>query len=124
MNGDPVVHQRTFASNDESIEPIAQADGDSWAHYFVDPIGFPERLLDGSGREVWEARRHAWRATASGQVVSTPVRSPGQLHDDEASIAYNRWRYFDGECGRFLSSDPAGLRGGINEFAYAPNPRR
>src|SRR5690606_38302679 len=31
VNGDPVVHQRTFASNDESIEPIAQADGDSWA---------------------------------------------------------------------------------------------
>ncbi|MFU0889384.1 RHS repeat-associated core domain-containing protein, partial [Kluyvera sichuanensis] len=32
------------------------------------------------------------------------------------------FRYYAPECGRFVSQDPIGLRGGLNLYAYAPNP--
>lgn len=35
---------------------------------------------------------------------------------------YNRYRYYSPYVGRFISKDPIGLLGGLNTFAYAPNP--
>ncbi|HBL6727745.1 TPA: RHS repeat-associated core domain-containing protein [Serratia liquefaciens] len=35
---------------------------------------------------------------------------------------YNRRRYYDPDAGQFISRDPIGLTGGINEYQYAPNP--
>ncbi|ECA8973296.1 RHS repeat-associated core domain-containing protein, partial [Salmonella enterica subsp. enterica serovar Omuna] len=37
---------------------------------------------------------------------------------------YNLFRYYAPECGRFVSQDPIGLAGGLNLYAYAPNPLR
>jgi len=37
-------------------------------------------------------------------------------------LHYNRHRYYDHHAGRFISSDPIGLLGGLNVHQYAPNP--
>ncbi|EAA6145441.1 type IV secretion protein Rhs, partial [Salmonella enterica subsp. enterica] len=37
-------------------------------------------------------------------------------------LHYNLFRYYAPECGRFVSQDPIGLKGGLNLYAYAPNP--
>jgi RHS repeat-associated protein len=35
---------------------------------------------------------------------------------------YDRHRYYDPECGRFINQDPIGLLGGDNNYLYVPNP--
>jgi RHS repeat-associated protein len=37
------------------------------------------------------------------------------------NLFYNRFRYYDPACGRFISPDPVGLLGGANIYAYAPS---
>lgn len=33
----------------------------------------------------------------------------------------HRFRYYDPDCGRFVSQDPIGVLGGGNSYQYAPN---
>jgi RHS repeat-associated protein len=54
--------------------------------------------------------------------VHQPLRFQGQYFDEETGLHYNRFRYYDPDCGRFVSQDPIGLEGGSNLFLYAPNP--
>lgn len=39
---------------------------------------------------------------------------PGQYHDEESGLYYNRYRYYLPEAGRYASQDPLGLGGGPN----------
>jgi RHS repeat-associated protein len=47
-----------------------------------------------------------------------PLRLPGQYFDVETGLHYNYYRDFDPSLGRYGESDPVGLRGGLNTYAY------
>ncbi|MDD3654014.1 MAG: SpvB/TcaC N-terminal domain-containing protein [Desulfotomaculaceae bacterium] len=67
------------------------------------------------GATAYQANNAAVRAAAK------RYRYTGMERDEESGLCYHGARYYACWLGRWASSDPAGLAGGANLFAYANN---
>ena len=89
-------------------------------------------LTDDAGVAVWSAQYDPFGSAAvnedlddNGVNVSLNVRFPGQYYDAESFLHYNYFRYYDPSTGRYITSDPIGLNGGLNAYGYAvQNPNK
>ena len=90
--------------------------------YYVhnDRLGTPQVMTDGAATVVWRASYDPFgKAEVVTDAVELNVRFPGQYFDQETGLHYNYFRYYDPGTGRYLTSDPIGLYGGLNTYAYA-----
>jgi RHS repeat-associated protein len=68
---------------------------------------------------VWDAVRKPFgRRYVTVEQVEMPLGFPGQYYDRESGNFYNYYRDYDPATGRYLQSDPIGLRGGLNTYVY------
>ncbi|WP_323002988.1 RHS repeat-associated core domain-containing protein [Denitromonas sp.] len=90
----------------------------------TDHLGTPRLLTDATRAPRWR-----WTSPPFGEVlpeddpsglgaVTFNLRFPGQYYDKETGLHYNFNRYYDPGTGRYLQSDPIGLQGGWNTYAY------
>lgn len=69
---------------------------------------------------VWRWEGEAFGNTVAEKLVgfSINLRFPGQYFDAETNLHYNHFRYYDPTLGRYITSDPIGLLGGLNTYNY------
>ncbi len=86
----------------------------------MDQLNTPRAARDQSGNVVWRWESDAFGSTAptanAGVVVN--LRFPGQYYDQQSGLNYNANRDYDPSSGRYVESEPIGLRGGVNTYAY------
>ncbi|MES9842252.1 MAG: RHS repeat-associated core domain-containing protein [Candidatus Thiodiazotropha endolucinida] len=90
----------------------------------TDHLGAVVKATDSTQTLVWDAERKPFgeRSVITAQI-EMPLGFPGQYFDEETGNYYNYFRDYDPSTGRYLQSDPIGLEGGINTYAYvAGNP--
>ena len=89
--------------------------------YYVhnDHLGTPLAKTDEQADVVWRASYDPYgKAELTVNAVELNARFPGQYFDQETGLHYNYFRYYDPETGRYITSDPIGLNGGLNTYEY------
>jgi RHS repeat-associated protein len=105
--------------------------GVSLFYIHTDHLNTPRRITRPSDNAVlWRWDSDPFGTTAANedadgdsQMFAFSLRFPGQYLDTETGLHYNYFRDYDPNIGRYVQSDPIGLDGGINTYAYvAGNP--
>ncbi|MEB7482996.1 DUF6531 domain-containing protein [Escherichia coli] len=93
--------------------------------YHCDHRGLPLALISEDGNTAWRGEYDEWGNQLNEEnpyYLHQPYRLPGQQHDEESGLYYNRNRYYDPLQGRYITQDPIGLAGGWNLYNYPLNP--
>ena len=90
--------------------------------YYIhnDHLNTPQVVTNQSQQVVWMGDYEPFGRLAANQTNSIELfsRFPGQYLDPETNLYYNYFRDYDPSIGRYIESDPIGLEGGINTYAY------
>jgi RHS repeat-associated protein len=105
--------------------PVATLRGTSIYYVQTDHLNAPKKVTQPSNNAVrWSWDRAPFGTTAPNENPSGlgtflyNLRLPGQFYDTETGLSYNYYRDYDPSIGRYVQSDPIGLRGGLNTYAY------
>lgn len=110
--------------------PIAVVKSGSPAYIETDHLGTPRQVIDRATNAVlwrWDFLGNTFGANAAnaspGGGVAYPfnLRFPGQYFDGETGLHYNYFRDYEAATGRYVESDPIGLRGGMATYVYVKN---
>lgn len=104
-------------------DPVYVKVGGQYHYAQNDQLGTPFKLTNNTGVINWQAYRTSFGETIldSTNSLTYNQRFPGQYYDSETGLYYNWNRYYDPKTGRYISSDPIGLAGGLNSYLYVEN---
>ena len=107
-------------------QPVAVATGGQLYFVHADRLGTPQRITDTNENIVWDTTYQPFGQPASlTTLVTYNLRLPGQYADQESGLNYDYFRDYDPSVGRYIQSDPIGLGGGLDTYAYVGgNPLR
>jgi RHS repeat-associated protein len=102
---------------------VAEIDdtGSSPVMYYVstDHLGRPQKMTDATATVVWDGVFDPFgNVTSVSGSTTNLLMFPGQYYDSETQLSQNWDRDYDPTIGKYVESDPIGLRGGINTYAY------
>ncbi len=91
--------------------------------YYIhnDHLNTPQVITNQNQQVVWMGDYEPFGKVAANANNSIEIfsRFPGQYLDQETGLYYNYFRDYDPSIGRYIESDPIGLEGGVNTYAYA-----
>jgi RHS repeat-associated protein len=89
--------------------------------YFVqDHLGSTTGLTNSSGTIVAQISYDSFGNPGTGTNL-TRYTYTGREFDADSGLYYYRARWYDAKVGRFISEDPIGFGGGVNQFRYVGN---
>ncbi|WP_231118116.1 RHS repeat-associated core domain-containing protein [Lysobacter silvisoli] len=124
------VLQQAIWLDDLPVGLLAGAGAQQKLHYIEpDHLGTPRAVIDRTRNLAiwtWALQGEAFGNSPPNQDPDLDgtnfvfdMRFPGQRYDAATGLNYNYFRDYDTGSGRYVQSDPIGLEGGINSFAYA-----
>jgi RHS repeat-associated protein len=128
-----VIREYLYQTENGIAELVAERTADGTLIYIhADHLGTPRLATDQAQTVVWRWDSDAFGTTQvnnnpDGDSNPTTInhRFAGQYFDEESGVHYNYHRYYDPSTGRYITSDPIGLAGGLNTYAYVSgNPLR
>lgn len=75
-------------------------------------------MTDDNQVDVWNVQYTPFGQIGGTATIENNLHLPGQYFDVESGLRYNYFRDYDPSIGRYVQSDPIGLRGGINTYGY------
>jgi RHS repeat-associated protein len=127
-DGAGALIQETVWLNDVPVATLRPSGGGMGVFYVhTDHLNTPRRISRPSDNVVvwrWDSDPFGTDAAnedPDGDSISLAynLRLPGQYFDSESGLHYNYLRDgYDPAIGRYTQSDPIGLKGGINTYAY------
>jgi RHS repeat-associated protein len=117
------IKRYAYLQGDHAPAQLQDANGTYYVH--GDNLQTPRLVTNSAAQVVWRSRHEAFgKATVEedpdgdATALVLNIRFPGQYFDPETGLHYNYFRDYDPAGGRYVQSDPIGLNGGINTFAY------
>ena len=109
--------------------PVAYITSGTVYYIETDQLGTPRDVVKPGAPDTvvwkWDYFSSAFGENAPNQDPSNTgtaftfnLRFPGQYYDAETGLNYNYFRDYEPGTGRYVESDPIGLRGGANTYDY------
>ena len=122
-------YDQTGAAIEETVylgkQPVAVLKQGNVYYIHTDHLNTPRVISDNTDKVIWRWDSDPFGTTAAvedpdldGVKFTYNLRFPGQYYDKETNLNYNYFRDYDPSMGRYVESDPIGLDGGINTYAY------
>ena len=115
--------ERLFANGFEDQAPVST----NLSYIHTDQLNTPRAVTTTAGTTIW---RWSWSTNPFGEAAAIEdpdgnsqlfvmnLRFPGQQYDAETGTHYNYFRDYEPGTGRYLESDPIGMRAGPSTYAY------